>query len=207
MTIFYIDTTSSYLYTGIVIDKRLVNERKLHLSHDLSTYTLDEVQKMFGEINLRPNDVDKIIVVNGPGSFTGIRIGVTLAKIMAYGLNIKITTISSLEAMSKSTKIDKLVVPIIDARRDACYAAIYDGNRCIMEGKYLTLEKLFLFIKGLNRDYAFISNDIFPFETIHYNPDILNIVNNYQDRDCINAHLVNPLYLKLTEAEENRKKN
>ena len=206
MTIFYVDTTSKYLYAGIVQDDKLVIEKKECLSHDLSTYTLNEISIMFDDAHLTPNDVDKIIVANGPGSFTGIRIGVTLAKIFAWCKKCSITTISSLEAMAKSIKTDNLVVPIIDARRGACYAAIYDGNEEILKGEYLTLEKLNLILKGLGKKYVFITNDKFGFETVSYNPDILEIVRSYQDRKEINPHMVNPMYLKLTEAEENRMK-
>ena len=206
MTTFYIDTSSSYLYTGIVKDNNLLNEKKELLGHNLSIYTQDMVKRMFDEVNLKPNDIDKIIIVNGPGSFTGIRIGVTLAKIFAYSLNKKITIISSLEAMSKSIKTDKLIVPLIDARREACYAAIYDNDKCILDGCYLTLEKLSLFLNGLGKEYVFVSNDKFDFETVKYNPDILEIVKYYQDKEDINPHFVNPSYLKLTEAEENKLK-
>ena len=111
MTIFYIDTTSSYLYTGIVRDDKLLIDKKENLGKDLSIYTVSIVNDMFNEVNLKPSDINKIIVVNGPGSFTGIRIGVTLAKIMAWSLNIPIITISSLSAMAKSIKSDKLIVP------------------------------------------------------------------------------------------------
>ncbi len=204
MTLFYIDTTSSYLYTAIVRDNSLLIERKKDLGKSLSVETTNIVSEMFNEVNLKPSDINKIIVVNGPGSFTGIRIGVTLAKIMAYTLDIPITTITSLEAMAKSIDTNKLIVPIINARREACYAAIYDGNKEIMAGSYLTIEKLKMMLIGLNKDYVFVSNDSFPFETEKYDPDILKIVNKYQDKESINPHLVNPLYLKLTEAEENR---
>ena len=207
MTIFYIDTTSSYLYTGIVKDNRILNEIKENLGKDLSTYTVNRVSKMFEEINLKPVDIDKIIVVNGPGSFTGIRIGVTLAKIFAWSLNKPITTITSLEAMKESIDTDKLIVPIINARREACYAAIYENDKCLLDGCYITLEKLKLFLIGMNKDYVVISNDNFPFKKETYNPDILKIVNKYKNKEDINPHLVNPLYLKLTEAEENRLKD
>jgi tRNA threonylcarbamoyladenosine biosynthesis protein TsaB len=207
MTLFYIDTTSSYLYTAIVRDNSLLIERKKDLGKSLSVETTNIVSEMFNEVNLKPSDINKIIVVNGPGSFTGIRIGVTLAKIMAYTLDIPITTITSLEAMAKSIDTNKLIVPIINARREACYAAIYDGNKEIMAGSYLTIEKLKMMLIGLSKDYVFISNDKFSFECEKYDPDILNIVNSYKDRERINPHLVNPLYLKLTEAEENRLKD
>ena len=207
MTIFYIDTTSSYLYTGIIKDESLLVERKENLGKDLSVYATSVVAEMFDEVNLKPTDINKIIVVNGPGSFTGIRIGVTLAKIFAWTRNIPITTITSLEAMAKSIKSDKLIVPIINARREACYAAIFDNDKKVLKEEYLTLEKLKMILIGLNTEYIFVSNDSFYFETKKYNPDILNIVLSFKDRESINPHMVNPLYLKLTEAEENRLKN
>ncbi len=207
MTIFYIDTTSSYLYTGIVKDNKLLIDRKKDLGKELSVYTVSIVSKMFDEVNLTPSDIDKIIVVNGPGSFTGIRIGVTLAKIFAWTRNIPITTITSLEAMAKSIKTDKLIVPIINARREACYASIFDDGKEILPGQYLTIEKLKMMLMGLNKDYVFISNDSFSFEVEKYDPDIEKIVNYYKDKVGINPHMVNPCYLKLTEAEENRIKN
>ena len=207
MTIFYIDTTSSYLYTGIVKDNSLLIEKKKDLGKDLSVYTTNVVSEMFDEVNIKPNNIDKIIVVNGPGSFTGIRIGVTLAKIFAWSLNIPITTITSLEAMAESIDTDKLIVPIINARHDCCYAAIYNNGDIILEGKYMNIESLKMYLMGLNKDYVFISNDSFPFETEKYNPDILKIIKKYQNKKEINPHMVNPTYLKLTEAEENRLKN
>lgn len=207
MTVFYIDTTSSYLYTAIVRDNNLLTEFKKDLGKNLSVETLSIVSDMFNSVNIKPDDIDKIIVVNGPGSFTGIRIGVTLAKIFAWTKKVPITTITSLEAMSKSIKTDKLIVPIINARRGACYGAIYDGDKEILEGQYMTIEKLKMFLSGLNREYVFVSNDNFDFEVVGYNPDILNIVNTYSNSENINPHMVNPAYLKLTEAEENRLNN
>lgn len=207
MIAFYIDTTSNYLYTALVKDKELLIEKKECLAHDLSTFALNEVNKMFEEVNLKPSDVDKIIVVNGPGSFTGIRIGVTIAKILAWSLNKEITTISSLEAMSQSIETDKLIVPIINARRNCVYGAIYDNINVILNEEYMSIEKLKLILNGLQKEYVFISNDKFNDLTCEeYNPDILKIVNKYITRESINPHMVNPSYLKLTEAEENRLK-
>lgn len=207
MTVFYIDTTSNYLYTAIVENNKLLVEKKECLAHDLSTFALNEVAKMFLDVNKNVRDIDKIIVVNGPGSFTGIRIGVTIAKIISWCLNIPITVISSLEAMSLSIDTNKLVVPVINARRNAVYGAIYSDKECVLDEGYLKLEKLLLILNGLNKEYVFVSNDTFnDIECVKYDPDILKIVKKFQNREAINAHLVNPNYLKLTEAEENRLK-
>jgi len=208
MKIFYIDTSSSYLYTGIANNQKLLIDCKVNFNKDLSKYTLSEVDKMFKQINLKPDDIDKIIVVSGPGSFTGIRIGMTIAKIFAWSFNKDITTISSLDAMSASIEIDKLVVPIIDARRGYVYAGIYDIDKIVLENQYIKLEKLVSYLKNLNKEYVFITNDkkLQLDNLIQYNPDILKIINKYKDKKNINPHLVEPNYLKAVEAEENLRK-
>ena len=68
----------------------------------------------------------KIFVVNGPGSFTGIRVGLTVAKVMAYSLNIPVVPVSSLEVMASG--YDEDVISLIDARRGYVYAGGYDRN-------------------------------------------------------------------------------
>lgn len=205
MTIFYIDTSTNYLFTGIVKDNNLLIERKLNLSHDLSTFAIDEVSKMFLEANILPKDVDKIIAVAGPGSFTGIRIGLTLAKVYAYCLNKEIITITSLEAMNCSyEKKDSLVIPLIDARRGYVYAGIYLNNLEIIPNQYISLDKLQNIVSSLKQEAIYISNDMIKNINLNkYDPDILKIVLRYQNKVSVNPHLVEPVYLKLTEAEEN----
>jgi len=80
---------------------------------------------MFDKNDIAKDEITKIIVVNGPGSFTGIRIGVTIAKVYAWTLKIDITTITSLEAMALSSKSNTTYkVPMIDARRGYVFAGI-----------------------------------------------------------------------------------
>ena len=208
--IFYIDTSSNYLYTGIVDNNTLVTERKLNLSHDLSTFAIDEIKKMFDEKQNDKKNIKKIIVVSGPGSFTGIRIGMTIAKIYAYCFNIPITQITSLEAMNISCDSDTLHIPLIDARRGYCYAGVFYNNKEIVPSKYILYNKLIEIVKEkeieLGKESTFISND--NYENIEkYDPNILKIVETYKDKENINAHLICPTYYKLTEAEEDKYKN
>ncbi len=203
MITLYIDTSSSYLYTGIVKDSKLLIEVKEELGHDLSEVALPKIVEMFDKTSLKAKDITKIIVVNGPGSFTGIRVGLTIAKVFAWSLNIPITTITSLEAMAVSTNSNKLLVPIIDARHDYVYAAIYENDVTILKPSYIKLKSLY---DKLDKEYLFITNDLIDLngEKCEYNPDILKIVNKYVDKENINPHMVNPEYLKLTAAEENK---
>lgn len=205
MRTLYIDTSSNYLYTGIVENDELLIELQEKLEQNLSRDALPEIASMFNRINLRPTDIDKIIVVDGPGSFTGIRIGVTIAKVYASSLNKKITAISSLEAMATSFDKASYYVPIIDARRGFVYTAIYDKNgKEVLFPQHIKLNILEEKLSQLD-DYLIITNDEIKLEGIKvtYKPDILKIVQTYKNRKNINPHSVNPNYLKLTEAEEN----
>lgn len=203
MRLLYIDTSSSYLYTGIVENDKLLAETKELLEHDLSRLALPKIADMFTKTNLNPKDIDKIIVVNGPGSFTGIRVGLTIAKVYAWTLNIPITTITSLEAMAVSSNSNKVVVPMIDARRDYSFAAIYENDNEILKPCHIENNKLKTELDNHN-NYVIISNDDIKLDgdKEKYNPDILKIVTKYKDKKEINPHFVNPNYLKLTEAEE-----
>lgn len=206
MRILYIDTSSSYLYAGIVCDRKIKAEIKQEFGHSLSEVTLPCIAKLFETSALVPQDIDKIIVVNGPGSFTGIRIGITIAKVYAWSLNIPITTISSLDAMALSSDSKKVHIPIIDARRGYVFSAIYNNeNEVIFSPKHIKLDEL-LKEAEKEQDYTFISNDEFEnFKNIEsYNPNIEKIVNYFEDKPRINPHAVNPEYLKLTEAEESK---
>ncbi len=206
MRILYIDTTTTYLYTGVTEDNRLLKEIKEEYKKDLSSVALKEISGMLDSLNLGIKDIDKIMVVNGPGSFTGIRIGVTIAKTLGYILNKDIITISSLEAMALSSNKDNIIVPIIDARRGFVYGSIYDrNNNPILKDQYIKLDTLKLACDNLLDDYSFIGNNNLVEDIEKYSPNILKIVTTYKDREPTNPHLVNPIYLKQTEAEENKK--
>lgn len=143
MKVLYVDTSSDYLYSGIVINDVLVSECQEKLGKDLSKEALPRIIGVFKKANITPKDLDKIIVVTGPGSFTGIRIGVTIAKTIAWSLNIPIVPISGLTAMAISNKQEGYSMPLIDARRGFVYGALYDNNiNSIVEDSHILLEEL-----------------------------------------------------------------
>jgi len=204
MITLYLDTSSSFLYSGIVKDGELLDNVKCDLGKELSTFSLSRISGMFINNNLKPNDINRIILVNGPGSFTGVRIAITIAKTYAWALDIPIITISSLEAMAVSVNEDvDFLVPIIDARRGNVYGAIYDKNyNIVLKEQHVSLDILKIALEKLGDSYKFISNNSFDFSCIPYDPDILKIVNKFMNRSPIASHEVDANYLKLTEAEE-----
>ena len=195
-----IDTSLKYPTVSII-----ENDKVLYLFHeeidsDMSSKIMPIIDDGFKSINKKVDDIDKIFVVNGPGSFTGIRIGVTIAKTIAWALKKEIVTISSLEFMATTKASTKYIVPTIDARRGNVFAGIYDKNlNIIKEDKLINLEEL---KKSIDSNYTIISYDL-----NNVNIDVLKIINKHKNDKGLNPHSVNPNYLKLTEAEESRFKN
>lgn len=205
MKILYIDTTSSCLYSAISEDGKITGEIKEDLGKDLSVFTLDKIKSMLDANNISINTIDKFIVVNGPGSFTGIRIGVTISKVLALMLNKKISTISSLQAMAlSSTEDTSYKVPLIDARRGYVYSGIYDkDNNIILKDQYIKLDTLKCIIEQLPGNYIIITNNNIEIPNKEkYSPNFEKILNVAIDIESVNPHYVNPIYLKSTEAEE-----
>lgn len=200
----YIDTSSNYLYTGIVEDDQLLVETKEELGQQLSVETLPKIVQNFETTGIKPEQIDAIIVVNGPGSFTGIRIGVTIAKTMAWSLHKKIIPISGLQAMALSGHDADYYMPLIDARRGYVFGAIYDKQmNVVVEDTYCPLSELLS--KVISKESVkLITNDKIEssLEQESYQPDIVKIVQHFILTPGCNPHLVNPNYLKQTEAEE-----
>ncbi len=209
MMTLYLDTTSSFLYTAIIEDDKVIAEIKEHLGNNLSEYTLPRIEEMLNVKGISPDEINKIIVVNGPGSFTGIRIGLTIAKTLAWAKNISIIPISSLEAMALSADGDyDYVVPAIDARRNYLYASIYDikNNSFVMNERYVSTDTLNVALDSMIGDICFITNDVIEakYDIQPYDPKIELIVNMVKDRPSVNPHSIDANYLKMTEAEEKK---
>ena len=209
MKILYLDTSSSFLYTAILENDNIIAEVKEKLDNNLSTYALPRIEEMFTVKGISVDEIDKIIVVNGPGSFTGIRIGVTIAKTLAWAKNIPIIPISSLEAMAVSSDGNyNYIVPAIDARRNNLYASIYDNqNGCfIMKEQHISINALEIALENLAGSISYITNDLINvnYDIQPYDPKIDKIVFLVRNREAVNPHSIDANYLKLTEAEEKK---
>ena len=208
MKTFYLDTSSNLLYTAILEDEVIIDEIKEKLEKDLSKRTLPKIKEMLLKNNISFDDIKKIIAVNGPGSFTGIRIGIAIAKTLAWAKNIPIIQISSLEAMALSNNIENIdyIVPIIDARRNFVFSTIYDNNnkQFILKEQYINLNTLYAVLDSITGNILFVTNDNIEtkYNKINYEPNISRIVKVTKNRLEINPHKIDANYLKLTEAEE-----
>lgn len=208
MTSLFIDTSTNRLIIGIYKDKKQIYLENEESNNDLSSKVLPHLKKSLNNLNLTINDIDDIYIVNGPGSFTGIRVGVTIAKTLGCAINKPIYPVSELQLIA-TTGTSKYIVPLIDARRGYVYAGVYDNNlKSIIPDQYIKLENLYeLLDKYDKKDVTFISYDGIESAT-EPNINIEKLLLNGKFESVL-AHHLNPNYLKKTEAEEklNDKKN
>lgn len=197
----FLNTASNYLDVAVLKDNKVLKEIKLESNRDLSSSTLIEIEKILKEIELKPIDIDEIYCVDGPGSFTGLRIGVTIAKIYAWSLNKKLYKVSTLFAMATAIE-DELIIPLIDARRGYVFAGIYDKNyNNILEDQYIKIDDLQEKVKELNKSFTYVSTDEFDFDVKKYNSNLENLF-KYLKKEEVDPFTFVPNYLKKTEAEE-----
>lgn len=199
----FLDTCSQIIRIGILFDNKLIDYLEFQNDNKLSEKLLPAIKKIIDKNNYKVNDLNRIYISVGPGSFTGIRIGVTVAKVMAWSLNIDIIPISSLEIMASYDSDKKYVCSFIDARRGFVFAGVYDKElNTYMEDKYIIFDDLLVKIKDIKDDTLFVSNDSNFISCIEPKIDVEKIVLKHINDKSVNPHKVNPIYLKLTEAEE-----
>ena len=202
MRILLIDTTTSFVTVSIIEDDNVLYKFHEQILNDTSSKIIPIIEEGFNSVNFELKDIDKILVCNGPGSFTGIRVGVTVAKTIAWSLKREVIPISSLELMATTNTDRKYLVPMIDARRGNVFGSIYDSDlNIVKKEKLINLKEL---TEGLDESYELLSYDNIDLKNIITpNIDILKIVDKHKNDKGINPHKLNPNYLKLTEAEEN----
>lgn len=190
MTYLFIDTCNAFIIS-IIKNNEIIYINKDFSNSNTSSKVMPVIDEAFKNTKLTINDIDKIFVVNGPGSFTGIRVGVTIAKTMAYSLNIPLIKLSELELLA-TTLTDSYNVPIIDARRGYVYGAIYDKDLNIYyKESHILLDEL---KTKLPDNYKFVDN----YDEI----DLIKLIKKHESSDVVNPHELKPNYLKNTEAEE-----
>lgn len=189
----FIDTSLSDVSIALIKDEKLLSKINNNIPGEHSVYVTKYIDDILKENDLSPKDVDEIIVVNGPGSFTGIRIGVTISKMFAYLENIRIVTITSLLARVIGIK-SKYILSKIDAKHDNYYIGLYDDNYNKIVEKFANMQEIEEIIKKYSPEVVDTEKEY----------DIESIIKYTKKLPSENVHSVNPIYLKLPEAMEKK---
>ena len=174
---------------GILKDKMIKVSTRHH-----SDYTMPMLQELLEKNKLSVHDIHEIIVVNGPGSFTGVRLGVTIAKTLAYTLNIPIKTITSLEMYAISHSSSNMKIPVIHDVKGV-YAGLFSyDNKLEGELFYKSNQEFQQYIEENHYEENIIESTIIDFQAIY------NYIKNIEPTS---AHQVKPIYIKVIEALKN----
>ena len=215
MKVLAFDTSSKALSLAILEDKQVLAETTINIKKNHSITLMPAIDFLMASLDWTPKDLDRIVVAEGPGSYTGLRIAVATAKTLAHTLNIELVGMSSLLALVPYQQ-EGLFVPLMDARRNNVYAGFYENAKPVMPEAHLPFERVIELIKDASQ-VTFVG-EVGPFveqiqehlprtnfkETL---PNAANLALLAWDKEADSLHDFVPNYLKRVEAEENWLKN
>ena len=215
MKVLAFDTSSKALSLAILEDKQVLAETMINIKKNHSITLMPAIDFLMGSLDWTPKDLDRIVVAEGPGSYTGLRIAVATAKTLAHTLNIELVGMSSLLSLVPHQQ-EGLLVPLMDARRNNVYAGFYENAKPVMPEAHLSFAGVLEKVKDAEQ-VTFVG-EVGPFvEQIQEQlpqasyqeslPNAANLALWAWDKKADSLHDFVPNYLKRVEAEENWLKN
>ncbi|BEP27919.1 tRNA (adenosine(37)-N6)-threonylcarbamoyltransferase complex dimerization subunit type 1 TsaB [Helicovermis profundi] len=229
MKILSIDTSSIIASASLLENDKIIGEISINNPKTHSQKLMSMIKTLFELSDMKIENVDRIVVANGPGSFTGLRIGISTAKGLAHPHNIKIAEVSALKGMAYNmVDFDGIICPMIDARRNQIYTAIYssekDGLKNVFEDKCILIDELIELLKKGHKKIAFLGDGVNSHkeiikENFGDNAIFVNENNKYQRASSLAIAFikegivskkydeVSAIYLRKTEAETKYEQN
>ncbi len=165
MRILSVDTTTPSGSVAVLADQRLVGEMSVESPSTHSTRLLSSINTLLESLDLRIQDINGFAVTPGPGSFTGIRIGLSTVKAFAFASGKPVALVSSLKALALKAVNPRapLVVPMLDAKKGEIYACLFEMRKeklveMIPQGAYSA--DRFLSLLPARRTVQFVGNGI-----------------------------------------------
>jgi tRNA threonylcarbamoyladenosine biosynthesis protein TsaB len=224
MNVLAIDTSNYSLGIALISDEKVIGEYITNMKKNHSIRVMPAIEHLLADCEMKPADIEKIVVAKGPGSYTGVRIGVTIAKTLAWTLNIPLVGISSLEVLAAGVGryFDGFISPLFDARRGQIYTGLYQfkngklqsivKDQIILSKNWAeqlqTYEEKILFIGTdvtLHRDVLeqALGDRAMMAEITEQNPRPAELALLGQDKPGEDIHSFVPNYIRLAEAEAN----
>ncbi|MGB0849677.1 MAG: tRNA (adenosine(37)-N6)-threonylcarbamoyltransferase complex dimerization subunit type 1 TsaB [Bacteroidia bacterium] len=141
-----IESSGDVCSVAVSIDGAIVSEKSVLEANSHSTYLATFVNEVLLDVGFKVSELDAIVIGGGPGSYTGLRIGCSLAKGLCFGANIPLIACSTLRALA-SAAIDEhpksqRIISLIDARRMDAYLGVFDREmNAIVEEQFITIDE------------------------------------------------------------------
>lgn len=134
-----IDTSSKHLAVGIADDHEVLYKVQYLALQKQSELATLEIEKALKTLDIDSKELSRIIVTKGPGSYTGVRIGLTIAKVMSYVHNIPVCAVSTLQSL---VGVEPKAIALLDARSDKAYVGVYDFGKQKVKEKIVELTQV-----------------------------------------------------------------
>ena len=188
-----LDTSCKYMVVGIASNEKILYSTQIECFQRQSEIAMDEVYKALEITKTDPKKISKIIVTVGPGSYTGIRIALTIAKVYANALHIPLVPISTMRAMA-GTKGRK--ISLMDARSKRAYIGIYDGGDKVVDDNVMTLDEITSLLEEY-KGYKLVGDTHLlniESESIDFVKNLFELGKN--EEGVLDVGNINPVYLK-----------
>lgn len=194
----FIDTHDKEILLGLFKDGVLLDSKNYSSPRGHSEHIMPLLKELLDNNKINVKDINEILVVNGPGSFTGVRLGVIIAKTLAFTLNIPIKTITSLETLAISSKDQEKYLPVIRDLKGV-FGVLFDSNLEVIEDYfYRTNQEFEDYITNNNLKEYIIEDELIDLNKVYeYSKNIKETL----------SHAVNPIYIKVIEALKDDKKS
>lgn len=215
MKILAIDTSSKYASCAVQIDRKTVSEKVLATGLVHSKSLMPLVEDCLESAGVSLKDIDLFACVAGPGSFTGVRIGVCAIKGLAQPFDKPCVAVNTLDCLKENFPyFNGFVCPIMDARRGQVYCAVYENGIIVKSYDACPIEELLEFVK--NRECVFPGDGAEVFkekitgvlgEKAHFAPPHLNFTrssaaaNIASEYTPVSCAALDAIYLRAPQAE------
>ena len=207
-----LDTSNQALSVAVNRNGKMLAEINTNYKKTHSETLVDYIEKVLAIAAVKKTDIDRIIAARGPGSYTGVRIGVTVAKMLSKQLDIPLYSVSSLFVLAVSKGTEGKTAPLIDARRGYVYGALYNIEKShyteLTAPLYVEFKTFLQSAKEaefLLNDEEKVSIDIDKYTEI--SPRISQVERFEQALKLEDADQFIPDYLRISEAERNWQDN
>ena len=188
-----LDSANKLLVVGLAKEGKVIDKTIYEAWQRQSEMMVPEIDTIMKRNNVKKEDIDSIVVGVGPGSYTGIRIALTIAKTMAYALRIPLYKVSSL-SLFKDEK--EATICILNARSGRSYVGVYQQDKVLLEDQVMENDKVYEYISN-HKDYL-ISGETSHLEIEPHEFDLcMNLLKAKTESNKVdNIFKLNPIYLK-----------
>ena len=192
MVTILLDSSNTNLSVGIAKDNLLLESISYEAWQRQSEYMIPELNKLMEKYNVKKEDIGEVIVAKGPGSYTGVRIAITIAKTIAVALNTKLYAVSSLRVQKDGACPS---ICLINARSGRSYVGVYEGNKILLEDQIMKNEEVMAYIAD-HPNYSVCGDTKYLNLESKEGNNLQEMLNLKSSLTPINPLSVRPIYLK-----------